>query len=295
MKSHQYCIKLVTIIMSSIFFMTTIAQAAMPPIEFATPLTFPLMPSVQQEVGVNFSTEAGLMLPLDSRFLILYQRPHLQVALSLFQKGQEHVLWNNADVMELRGPATRPTLGTGRLNNNEILDILFCYTEDYGIGQNSEHWRQYLLLFFDEIPEAVNHSNILLSMSDWSMSEETPSYRHGRQGRPGSERRSFVMLFPATKKDPCTLIVWSRIETFEHPSTNTPPSISFQIDTYQFQGMQMVNIDTISDSHSKTIALLRTMIAEKWIHGETPIFLDFSSKSLIKTEEEWFGYWGEPK
>ena len=297
MKRYTLFIQVVAIVCLTFCCWLNIAYTASLSIEFATELTFPIQSSFreygQQETSQEMSSEGGLMLPFDDHLLTIYQHSHLDVHLSLFKDGQEEILWKNDDVMELVGAAASPILGKGHFNLNNSSDILFCYTEDFGIGQSAEHWKQYLLIFFDG--KADETFPILLSASDWSVSDEPPYNYYGMKNRPGSERRSFVLLVPESKQGACTLYVWSRVEIFEHLTTNTSASITFLVEAYTLQGTQIVKSDTLSGSHQQTLSAMQSILTDRQEGGEELFFLDFLSKYPLKTQEEWLSWWGMPE
>lgn len=249
---------------------------------------------IQRQIGQASSAERVLILPEETQTIVLYDKERFGIFLSLLESGKERLLWKS-DIGSFTSGGLVPAsvLAAGKLDANPFSDILLCYSIDNGTSNSTEMYEQFLLFFLDGEYEA---DPILLSAADWYLRDEEPQYYLTSDGKhAGWKRESLVMLSPATSKTACTISVWSQIHTFDHPPTNTRDSVSFQLLTYQLQNKQIVKTDEITGTHADTVKLLQALITTKRSQGEAPIFLDFSSRTPIKTEEEWFIWWGRPE
>ena len=282
----------VMIILLYIIMQNSLSAAAQeeqqPFLRFATSFTKQRMLSNIEELPSTFSSEAAWTLALNGKLIMLYQRPHVNARLSFFTKGQEQVLWDYQGYMSLTGPARPPVLAEGFLNANETPDILFCYTDDKGIGQGAEVWDQYLLLFLDGTQQT---SPLRLSASDW-WTDDKPPYMKGNDGQEASERETEVLLLPAHGTRPCTVILWSCIETYDYPPTNTPHSIIYTIETYQLDGVQFIMTTTETGTSVSTAQTLRTLIEAERAAGTPPILLDFNQRptDYLASDDDWFAW-----
>ena len=239
----------------------------------------------------------ALMISKNNSIIALYREEgNSDVRLSQFDQVKENILWQSA--LAPSGLVPRPFLAEIQFDQNDISDILLSVSYDRGVSNSVENYEQYITLFLNEQDEI--EPPILLSASDWAHAGEEGStgnedvYLDNGKGQPGFERRSLVMILPSSRT-PGTIIVWSQIETFEHPPTKTPGTVVFRVETYELQNMTMIAKTSTSGSYQDTVALLRSLISARQSLGEEPLLFDFSSPTPIKTPEKWFRKWGIPE
>ncbi len=118
----------------------------------------PFMPQLPDEP----SYAEILTLDMPDANAMYYIDKDWQASLLIYEQGQQKML------LKLKTPYPSgqmpdPVLISGLFNENKILDILFCHSDDQGIGRAAENWEQNLYLFFDS-QETTNNSIPLSSV-----------------------------------------------------------------------------------------------------------------------------------
>lgn len=103
------------------------------PLQFGVFQTPTNIRSAKGVIGSEFSAEDALFLASSNTAFVLYNTGGISTFLSLFERGEETILWETEAMNNLTSALVpRPILASGYLDVNAVLDILFCYSIDQG-------------------------------------------------------------------------------------------------------------------------------------------------------------------
>lgn len=265
------------------------------PLQFGVFQTTSNTRSVEKFVSREFSAEDALFLASENNTFVLYNKGGMTSFLSEFTQGQEQMLWKTTDIVNLTTVLVpKPVLATGHVDNNQEADVILCYSIDLGVSPHAERWEQYMLVFLDG-QQKITPSLLLSKMDEAHGDTNVPDSEYfeiGSDGQPASRRETLVLLFPANGTEPCTFILWSRLETYDYPPTNTPHSILYTIDTYQLDSVQFINTKTETGTSVSTAQTLRTLVEAERAAGTPPILLDFNQRptDYLVSDDDWFAW-----
>ncbi len=147
---------------------------------------------------------------LENGYALLYEDiKALILYLSVFRGGEEKILWQGKDLGATSVQVDRPILATMKIDSNDLLDLIFIYSTNLGIGSTSEAWERDLLIFYDA---ESTKKHIKLSSADVNISVrgEVVKYSDSKGTKPAYTIRREVFLKPFQLNAENIFYLWSR-------------------------------------------------------------------------------------
>ena len=267
------------------------------PLRFAAWMDKDELKPYTQDLGENFAPYfRGLFLPANDSLLVFYEREKTTlVYLSAFHQGTERILWqpDESGVVFDSDRVPRSQLALGQLDAHVGKDILACYTFDCGTSNYAPCWQRSLVFVLNgqtTITPIIPLSGVDRHLA--GTSEGDPGYYADSYGHQAVSQESCVLVFPGWEEQPLTIAVWSFIQRYEHPPTQTPETAFFQVSTYHITETQAVLTDTVEGTYAATAAVLHAAVQARRENQDAPapIFLEFleHGPNYCLDEHEWF-------
>lgn len=178
--------------------------------------TFARKPSpewVKANLPKDFKGKAALAVKTGGMIAVLYkEEAGKKRVLSVFRDGAEKQLWSFVDhgVPIESALVPRPSLLLCDLNGNAEPDLMFCHSEDKGVGKESELWQRRLLVFVDgkQIGKPID-----VSGTDFAVHHTKKGAEIGASSdaaKPATRRETVVILSNRTTRTPPRIYIWSR-------------------------------------------------------------------------------------
>lgn len=226
-----------------------------------------------------------LTLELPAKTAVFYYDKNWEAILLAYEQGQKRLLWKIHDPYPSSGQMPYPVLAAVLLNANQEFDLLFCHSNDRGIGKSAEHWDQNMYLFIDS--QKTTEKPIPLSVVDISLCDSDQADCRGVWER----QDALVLIVPASEDTPGTIYVWSqRYRSEDQPPGATERMYTYQIVEYQVKEDQLVNVETTEGSRLQTSELLRSIIWTRREQGNEPLLLNFAYPPYLFDENTWLNF-----